>query len=132
MTVRTKTNLKTAIQSGALQAAKYRPFAACVRMQGEWDLSKVFEDAAENDRTQHFNQEPELANLIASSPDNLRKAIETEGKAMNMFAQFENEAIEDGDANAAALFNRISRDKAESYNRLQAILASLQQKHANC
>jgi hypothetical protein len=42
-----------------------------------------------------------------------------------MFAQFAREATEDGDVNAAALFNRISRDKGKSCSRLKNMLAKM-------
>jgi rubrerythrin len=125
MKLRTKTNLTTAMQCGSLDAAKYQGFAACARMDGDWELAKAFQDATDIDRTQHFSREAELEGLIADSPDNLRNTIDSEAKEAHMFAEFAREAMEDGDLNAAALFNRISRDKTESCSRFQAILAEM-------
>jgi hypothetical protein len=69
MKLRTKRNL-IAMQCGALDAAKYHRFAACACMDGEWDLAKVFHDAAVSDRTQHFSKEAaELEGVKGYSPD---------------------------------------------------------------
>ena len=124
MKLRTKTNLIVAMQCGALDAAKYQLFAACARMDGDWELAKAFQNAADIDRTGRFSRETELHGLVADSPDNLRHTIEAETKEAHMFAEFAREAMEDRDLNAAALFNRISRYKRESCSRFQAILAT--------
>jgi rubrerythrin len=94
-------------------------------MEDEWELAQIFQDAAEGDRTQHFSKEAERDGLIAHSLDNLRNSIDAETKQMNMFAQFAREAIEDGDRNAAALFDRVSGDKAQSRRRFEAILQKM-------
>ena len=94
-------------------------------LQLDWGLAEAFQDAADGDRTQHFSKEAELEGVIGHSPDNLRNAIEAEVKEMNMFAQFAREAMEDGDSNAAALFDRVSCDKAESCRRFEAILGNM-------
>jgi rubrerythrin len=114
MKLRTQRNLTTAMQRGALDAVKYHRFACCARMDGDWELARAFQDTADSDRTQSLSREAEREGLIAHSPDNLRDAIEAEMKEMNVFATFACEAMEDGDLNAAALFDRISRDKAQS------------------
>jgi rubrerythrin len=125
MKLRTKTNLTMAMQSGALDAARYPHFAACARMDGDWDLANAFEDPANTDHTRQFSNETEILGLIGQSSENLRTAIDAEAREMHMFAQFAREAIEDGDVNAAALFNRISRDKGESCSRLKNMLAKI-------
>ena len=125
MKLRTKRNLVAAMQCGALDAAKYHRFAACARMDGEWELAKAFQDAADSDHTQHFSKEAELEGVIGHSPDNLRKAISAEMKELNMFLEFARDAMEDGDSNAAALFDGASLDKAESCHRFQAILEQM-------
>jgi rubrerythrin len=122
MKLRTKRNLITAMQCGALDAAKYHRFAACARMDGDRELTKAYQDAADSDRKQHFSKEAELEGVIGHSPDNLRDAISAEMKEMNMFVEFAREAMEDGDCNAAALFDRARRDKAESCRRFQMVL----------
>ena len=125
MKLRTKRNLTMAMQCGALDAAKYQRFAACARMDGDWRLAQAFQEAADSDRMQHFSKEAELEDVIFHSPDNLRRAIDDEMKEVNMFAEFAREAREDVDSNAAALFDRVSRDKAESCRRLQVMLENL-------
>ena len=108
-----------------LDAAKYHGVAACARMDGDWDLANAFEKATATGRTRHFGEEAEMQDLIGHSSENLRTAIDADAREMNMFAQFAREAIQDGDVNAAALFNRISRDKGESCSRLKNMLAKM-------
>lgn len=125
MKLRTKRNLTIALQSGALDAAKYHRFAACARMDGDCDLANAFEDAADTDRTDHFSKEAEMRGLLGHSGENLRNAIDAEASEMAMFAEFAREAMEDGDLNAAALFDRINRDKAEACSKFEGILAKM-------
>jgi rubrerythrin len=115
----------TAIECDALDAAKYSRFAALARMDDHWDLAQAFQETADLDRTQHFAKEAELEGLIASSPENLRNGIDTEMKEVKMYAQFAREATEDGDLQISAVFQRISRDKAERCARFEAVLGEM-------
>ncbi len=125
MNPRTKNNLKAAMECDALDAAKYSRFAARARMDDDWELAEVFQEAADDDRTEQFGKEAELDGLISSSPDNLRNAIDAQRQEVGRFVQFAREAKQDGDLAAAALFEKISHDKAGRLARFEAVLAEL-------
>jgi rubrerythrin len=125
MSPRTKKNLDNAMQCDGVNAAKYCRFAAHARMEGESTLAVAFQEAADSDRTKHFAKEAQLEALVATSPDNLRKAIESEKKEIEMFTQFAREAAEDRDHLAAATFEGIVRDKATRCARFQAVLENM-------
>lgn len=125
MSPRSKQNLLAAMQCDALDAAKYARFAARARMDDDWELAKVFQETGDSDRTEHFCKEAELEGLIASSPDNLRNAIDAETNEIEKFTEFARQATEDGDLGIASVFEQISRDKAERRMRFEAVLADL-------
>ena len=125
MSPRTKKNLMAAIECDAIDAAKYARCAALARKDDDWELAQAFQETADNDRTKHFPKEAELEGLIASSPDNLRNAIDSETKELKMFREFAHQANEDGDLRIASLFEEISRDKAERCARFEAVLADM-------
>jgi rubrerythrin len=125
MSPRTKKNLDNAMQCDGVNAAKYCRFAAQARMGGESALAMAFQEAADNDRTKHFAKESQLEALVATSPDNVREAIESEKKEIEMFAQFAREAAEDTDHQAAATFEGIRRDKIARCAKFEAILEKM-------
>lgn len=125
MRLRTKQNLFAAMQCDALDAAKFARFAMRARIDDDWELAKVFQETADTERTVHFSKKAELGGLIASSPENLRNAIDDEIKEVERFAEFAREAAEDRDFGIASVFEQISRDKAERRARFEAGLADM-------
>lgn len=109
----------------ALDAAKYRRFAARARMEEDWQLANAFQETAERDRTEHFCKEAELAGLIGNSAENLRNAIDEESEETLMFARFAQQAKEEGDLAIGSLFEAISRDKAARRAKFESILAEM-------
>lgn len=125
MSPRTKRNLNIALERDAVDAATYSRFAARARSEDDWNLAQAFQETADRDRVDHFAKEAELERLIASSPDNLRNAIEVERKEAKMYSEFGREAKEDGDLDVASVFENISRDKAERCARFEGILEAM-------
>ena len=125
MSPRSKQNLMSAMQCDAFDAAKYGRLAARARMDSDWDLAEAFQESADDDRTEHFGKEAELGGIVASSPDNLRNAIDAETRELAMFTNFASEAKEDGDLGVAAVFERICSDKVERRARFEAVLADM-------
>lgn len=109
----------------ALDAAKYGRFAARARMEQDWQLARVFQDSSDIDRADHFQSEAELEGVISNSPDNLRAAVDTERREAAMLTNFADQAAADGDHEAASVFRKISRDKAERLARFEAELEQL-------
>ena len=52
------------MQTEAFTHAEYLRFAAHARRNEYWDLAKLFQDAADTDRTEHFATEAEVAGLV--------------------------------------------------------------------
>lgn len=125
MSPRTKRNLNVALERDAVDAATYSRFAARARSEDEWNLAQAFQETADRDRADHFAKEAELERLIASSPDNLRNAIEVERKETKMYSEFAREAKEDGDLGVASVFENISRYKAERCASFERILEAM-------
>lgn len=111
MSPQTKRNLKTAMQNEAFSQAEYLRFAARARMNENWDLAQLFQTAADNDRTEHFGKEAEVACLVADDSENLRCAIAEKRTAAATYGRFAKEATADGDFSAAALFEKIRADE---------------------
>lgn len=125
MSPRTRHNLDIALQRDAIDATTYSRFAARARMDEEFELAQAFQETADRDRADHFPKEAALEHLIASSPDNLRNAIDAERQETTLLSQFAREAREDGDLAVAGLFEEISRDKAERCAKFESILEEL-------
>jgi rubrerythrin len=119
-----------AMQCDAFDAAKYGRLAARARMDSDWELAEAFQETADDDRTEHFANEAELGGLVASSPENLRNAIEAEAREITMFAEFARQAKEDGDLGIASVFQRICDDKTQRRTQFQAVLADMED-HSN-
>lgn len=124
MSPRTKSNLLTALDCDALNAAKYARFAARARKDDDWPLAQVFQDAAESARTEHFARQACLEALICNSPENLRDSIEAERSQIRLYEQFAREAEIDGDVCAASAFEQIVSDKRERLARFQQLLGN--------
>jgi rubrerythrin len=127
MNQRTRQNLITAMKTEAFAQAKYARFAARARMEEEWDAARIFQRAADSDRTEHFAREAEIADLCASTEENLKTAIDEQSKQAVMYKRFADEAAEDGESSAAAIFAHVQLytegDRAElesSLHRLQS------------
>ena len=125
MSPRTKKNLNSAMEAAALAFAKYTRFAARARMDEDWDLARELQQTAETERLEHFASEADLEGLIESSPNNLRNTIATEKKEIEMYKQFARDAQQDGDLSAAAVFERVVRDKVRRCARFQHITENM-------
>lgn len=125
MNPRTRQNLITAIHCDAVDAAKYSRFAARARMDDNWGLAKLFQESADIDRAEHFTREAELEHMISSSPDNLRAAVDTERTEIEKFDDFAEQATADGDLEAASVFRKIGRDKAQRLASFETALEEL-------
>ncbi len=120
MSPRTKRNLNNAMQTEAFTHAQYLRFAARARTNENWDLAQLFQGAADIDRTEHFAQEADLADLVANDSDNLRHAMEEKRTEAAMYRQFAKEATADGDFAAAALFERMQAAAATQTDAFEA------------
>ena len=122
MSPRTKKNLSTAMQTEAFTHAEYLRFAAHARRNEYWDLAKLFQDAADTDRTEHFATEAEVAGLVRDDTDNVRHAVEEKRAEAAMYHQFAKEATADGDFAAAALFEKMQAAAVDQTEGFEAAL----------
>ena len=125
MKPKTQPNLTIAMQSEALAHAKYSRFAARARMDGEWELARMFQDIADSDRTEYFAKEAELIGLGPDTHKNLRTAIEDHSDQVKMYTRFKDAAAVNGDSAADTLFEKVARDKMSRRADLEAALERL-------
>lgn len=125
MKPRTKQNLMNAIQSEAFAHAMYKHFAERARSEDELGLAQVFQKAADSQWTEHFAGEIGACCLRADTTENLRISIEDEAELSQMYAQFADEAREDGDLRAASLFEKVRVEKANKHTELELTLERL-------
>jgi rubrerythrin len=125
MKPRTKQNLMSAIQSEAFAHAMYKRFAERARSEDELGLAHVFQRAADAQWTEHFAGEIGACCLRADTTENLRISIEDEAELSQMYAQFADQAREDGDLRAASLFEKVRVEKTNKQNELELTLERL-------
>lgn len=75
---KTQENLSTAMHGEAFAYAKYMLYAKHAQQNGNEELSKLFQTAANIERFQHFAEEAQLAGLVGNDADNLKDAIKGE------------------------------------------------------
>jgi rubrerythrin len=125
----TRTNLDQAMHGEAFAYAKYQLFAKQARQEGHPEIAKIFEEAAQQERFQHFAEEGELAGTVGDTASNLQDAIKGESyEVRTMYPQFARQARAAGDTAAADRFEEISRDEQKHRDRFQAALDQLQGK----
>ncbi|MCG2690156.1 rubrerythrin family protein [Candidatus Parcubacteria bacterium] len=135
----TKQNLLKAITGESIARNKYTYFAKQARKEGlEW-IARVFEETADNERAhaeeelEQIKEKVEMTNIydihpLADTLTNLKNAAEGEKFEWGqMYPDFEKQAEEDGDTEAAHLFQEISEVEEkheERYNILAGLLES--------
>jgi rubrerythrin len=126
MSPKTQENLQTAMHGEAFAFAKYMLYAQHARTTRHPELAKLFEDAAQTERFQHFAEEAELVGLVGSDADNLKDAIKGESyEVSTMYLEFANQAKTAGDNEAADRFEEIRHDEMGHRDAFQAALEKL-------
>jgi rubrerythrin len=119
---KTEENLKAAFAGESQARNKYTYFAKVARNEGYLYIAKVFEETADNE-SQHAKDEFKLLGGIGSTVDNLKEAIAGEDyETVTMYPQFAEEAMEEGNKEAAALFRMIARVEAHHRDRYKRLL----------
>jgi rubrerythrin len=126
MTLRTQRNLDVAMHGEAFAAAKYKRFAAFARTNENNSLAELLNKVANEDRISHFAKEVQLAGLISDDIANLRDVIRDKLYHMERYTQFAQEAEQDGDLNAAALFKALVADDKHQLSQLDRALTKYQ------
>ena len=117
----TEKNLKAAFAGESQARNKYTYFAKVARKEGYVQISKIFEETADNEK-EHAKREFKYLQGISGTIDNLRTAAAGENyEWTDMYPSFAKTAQEEGFPEIAKTFTEISKvEKAheERYNKL--------------
>ncbi len=119
--MKTEENLKKAFAGESQARNKYDFFAKVARKEGYYYIAKIFEETALNEK-QHAKDEFKLLKGIGSTAENLKEAIKGETyETEEMYPEFARQAREEGEEEAAKLFEEIAKVEkkhAERYKKL--------------
>ena len=119
---KTEENLKAAFAGESQARNKYTYFAKVARKEGYHYIAKVFEEAAANEM-RHAKDELALLDGIGDTKANLKEAVEGEHhETTEMYPQFAKEAEEEGNTEAARLFNQIAKIEKHHEERYRKLL----------
>ena len=115
-------NLKAAFAGESQARNKYTYFAKVAMKEGYHYIAKFFEETAENEK-RHAKDEFALLGGIGDTIANLKEAIEGEHyETTEMYPEFAKIAREEGNVQAAILFEQIAKVEAEHRDRYQKLL----------
>jgi rubrerythrin len=127
MTLRTQHNLNVGMHGEAFATAKYKRFAAFARARQNNQLAALLTEVAEESRIGHFAEAMQLAGLLADDLGNLQDVIRDKRYHTKRYRQFAQEAEQDGDTHAAALFEGLATDDEAHVRELEKALAQYQE-----
>ena len=119
---KTEENLKAAFAGESQARNMYTYFAKVARKEGYHYIAKIFEETAINEM-RHAKDEFALLGGIGDTIANLKEAIAGEHyETTTMYPEFAATAKEEGNKEAAILFNMIARVEAEHRDRYKKLL----------
>ena len=119
---KTEENLKAAFAGESQARNMYTYFAKVARKEGYHYIAKIFEETAINEM-RHAKDEFALLGGIGDTVANLKEAIAGEHyETTTMYPEFAAAAKEEGNKEAAILFNMIARVEAEHRDRYKKLL----------
>ena len=125
---KTEENLKTAFAGESQARNKYTYFAKVAMKEGYNYVAKIFEETAVNE-VQHAKDEFKLLNGIGNTEANLQSAIDGEHfETESMYPTFAKEAEEEGNVEAAKLFNAIAKVEEQHEARFKKLLEMVKNK----
>lgn len=123
---KTEENLKAAFAGESQARNKYTYFAKVAQKEGYHYIAKIFEETAENE-IQHAKDEFKLLGGIGDTIANLKAAIEGENyETTEMYPEFARIAREEGNTEAAILFEQITKIEAKHRDRYKRLLDMLE------
>ena len=118
---KTEKNLEAAFAGESMARNKYDYWGKVARKEGYHYIAKIFEETALNEH-QHAKEEFKLLKGIGDTKANLRAAMEGEHyENTEMYPTFAKEAREEGNMDAARLFEqtaKVEREHEERYRKL--------------
>jgi rubrerythrin len=122
----TEKNLQAAFEGESQARNKYTYFAKVARKEGLHYIAKIFEETAENEM-QHAKDEFRLLGGIGDTAANLKEAIDGEHyETTEMYPNFAKVAREEGNTQAAILFEQIAKVEAKHRDRYKKLLEMLE------
>lgn len=122
METKTEKNLKAAFAGESQARNKYTYFAKVARKEGYRYIASIFEETANNEM-QHAKDEFKLLKGIGDTKSNLKAAIDGEHyETEDMYPTFAKEAREEGNEEAAKLFDEIGKTEKHHEERYEKLL----------
>ena len=119
---KTEKNLKEAFAGESMARNKYTYYAEAAKKEGYHYIAKLFIETAENER-RHAKDHFKMLNGLGDTASNLKAAIEGEHyEVTEMYATFAKEAQEEGNEQAAVLFEQIAKVEAHHRDRYKKLL----------
>ncbi|MEE1243701.1 MAG: rubrerythrin family protein [Frisingicoccus sp.] len=123
---KTEANLWAAFAGESEARNKYTYFASKAKKDGYVQISKLFEETANNEK-EHAKIWFKLLNGIGTTEENLLSAAEGENyEWTDMYAQFAKEAREEGFDHIAYLFESVGEIEKEHEERYRKLLANIE------
>lgn len=119
-------NLNAAFAGESMARNKYTFFAKVARKEGYLYIAKLFEETADNEM-RHANDHFKLLGGIGDTIANLKEAINGEDyETTTMYPDFAKAAKEEGNMEAAMLFEQIGKIEAHHRERYKKLLAHVE------
>ena len=123
---KTTENLQAAFAGESKARNMYTYFAKVARNEGYHYIAKIFEETAANEE-QHAKDEFKLLNGIGATVSNLGEAISGEDyETTTMYPEFARIAREEGNNQAAILFEQIAKVEAHHRDRFKKLLERIE------
>lgn len=124
---KTEQNLQAAFAGESQARNKYTFWAKQARKEGYHYIAKIFEETADNEM-RHAKDEFQLLGGIGDTAANLKAAAEGEDyEVKTMYAEFAEQAEEEGNNDAAKLFRQIIKVEAHHRDRYKKLLEMVEQ-----
>ncbi|MDD3971116.1 MAG: rubrerythrin family protein [Clostridia bacterium] len=122
---KTEANLKEAFAGESMARNKYTYFASKAKKDGYVQISKIFEETANNEK-EHAKIWFKLLDGISETPDNLISAAEGENyEWTDMYARFAKDAKAEGFKEIAVLFEQVAKIEKEHEQRYRKLLSNI-------
>lgn len=123
---KTEQNLITAFAGESQARNKYTYFASKAKKDGYVQISKIFEETANNEK-EHAKIWFKLLDGIGTTEENLKAAAEGENyEWTDMYKTFAEEARAEGFTKIAFLFEEVAKIEKEHEERYRALLANVE------
>ena len=123
---KTEANLQTAFAGESMARNKYTYYASKAKKDGYVQISKIFEETANNEK-EHAKIWFKLLEGIGSTAENLKAAAAGENyEWADMYATFAKEAHEEGFEDIAFLFEKVGAIEKEHEERYRKLLANVE------